>query len=94
MKEQTFYRLFFLGIIILSFIIWQFFYPFIKPYPKFEYVPPIIPEFPTPRDPRTWEEWLPSEFYIDPNYIYIGVLIGIVMLIIALIVYYRRKPEE
>ncbi len=93
MKDVIFFRLFFLGIIFFSFILWFFFYPLIEPYPKIEYVPPVIPELPNPRDPRTWEDWLP-EFYIDPRYIYIGVLIGIVVVLIAIVAYYRRKEEE
>lgn len=93
MKEITFFRLFFIGIILLIFLTWSFFYPFLEPYPTVEYVPPVIPELPNPRDPRTWEEWTP-EFYIDPRYIYIGVLLSIVVIIIAIIAYYRRQEEE
>ncbi|NVM05099.1 MAG: hypothetical protein HWN67_22450 [Candidatus Helarchaeota archaeon] len=93
MKEVTFFRLFFMGILVLFIVVWSFFYPLIEPYPTIEYIPPVIPELPNPRDPRTWEEWLP-EFYIDPMYIYIGILFGIVVIIIAIVAYYRREVEE
>lgn len=91
MQEKTFYRLLFIIFLIIVFATWQFFYPTIKPYPKIELKAPELPELPNPRDPKTWEPWLPQTI-IDPLYIYIGVGIIAIIIIIAIIAYYRRKP--
>jgi len=94
MEEQTFYRIFFLGIVLTGFITLYYLYPLIEPYPKVEMEAPEIPEIPNLRDPRDWEkiqELIP--FTIDPLYIYIGVGLAAAIIILSIVAYYRKKEE-
>ncbi|MHA1381498.1 MAG: hypothetical protein ACTSRG_24290 [Candidatus Helarchaeota archaeon] len=94
MEEKTFYRIIFTGLLLTAFISLYYLYPLVKPYPKLEYQAPEIPEVPNWRDPRDWEkiqEAIP--FTIDPMYIYLGIGISALIIVISIVVYYRRKEE-
>ncbi len=94
MKQQTFYRLIFIGVLIFSVVIWQFFFPLIQPYPDLTIEAPELPEVPNLRDPRDWkmlEEYIP--FTIEPIWIFIIVISVCAAIILIIVLYYRKKEE-